>query len=105
MVLILLDDHDQSLFTRGLVLNKTLPFLGPCRSLSGQLPFPHLPCTRILVHFGTYAHLYVQAEELFSSSLPLIYLYFLVPLTHSSGIELLRFTTESPRLLPIPPNQ
>ena len=104
-VLTLLDNRDQSLFTTGSVINKPLPCIGPCWSLSGQLPFPPLPRTCILVYVCIYTHLYVQAKEFFSNSISSISLECPVPLPHSPDIEILMFTPESPGLLMIPPNQ
>ena len=49
--------------------------------------------------------MYVQAKELFSSTLPCIYLDCLIPIPNFLAIKILRFTPESPALLLIPRNQ
>ena len=70
MVLTLLDNHDQSLFTKGSVLSDALAFLGPGCPLSYQFPFYTLPRTCIIVHFVSALTCTYETRSYFQFPLP-----------------------------------
>ena len=99
-VLTLLDDCDQSLFQSvGLQRRSSQPW--PVLVNFYPLPFPYL--TSYLYTYNVLTCKY--KPRTFSIFLPSISLECLVPFPHSMAINILRFTSESPTLLLIPPNQ